>query len=48
MSKYVLQFDQLTLNDIVRVGGKNASLGEMMSQLSSLGISVPKGFAVTV
>ena len=47
MSEYVLQFDQLTLNDISCVGGKNASLGEMISQLTSVGVKVPKGFAVT-
>ncbi len=47
MSKYVLQFNQLTLNDIAHVGGKNASLGEMISQLISVGVKVPTGFAVT-
>ena len=33
--------------DLERVGGKNASLGEMISQLSDLGVSVPGGFATT-
>lgn len=37
----------LGMNDLERVGGKNASLGEMISQLSELGIRVPGGFATT-
>ena len=45
--KYVLEFDQLTINDVERVGGKNASLGEMIGNLSGLGVSVPNGFATT-
>jgi len=44
---YILWFDQLNNNDTPLVGGKNASLGEMYSNLTSKGVSVPNGFAVT-
>ena len=44
---YISWFDQLRMTDVNRVGGKNASLGEMMSQLSAAGVSVPGGFATT-
>ena len=44
---YVLPFDRLRMQDLVQVGGKNASLGEMISQLSPLGVRVPGGFATT-
>jgi pyruvate,water dikinase len=49
MSKepYVLPFEQLRMTDVERVGGKNASLGEMISQLASTGVRVPGGFATT-
>lgn len=47
MSEYVVWFDQLGMNDVDRVGGKNASLGEMISNLANLGVSVPNGFATT-
>ncbi len=47
MSDYVLWFDGLGMNDVDRVGGKNASLGEMISHLSGMGVSVPNGFATT-
>ncbi len=40
-------FDDLRADDVERVGGKNASLGEMVSQLASAGIPVPPGFATT-
>jgi pyruvate,water dikinase len=43
----VLPFDQLRMGDVEQVGGKNASLGEMISQLSRKGIRVPRGFATT-
>jgi len=46
-NEYIIAFDQLTINDVERVGGKNASLGEMIGNLSSLGVSVPNGFATT-
>jgi len=45
--KYVVNFDLLGMGDIERVGGKNASLGEMIAQLSKAGIRVPGGFATT-
>ena len=47
MSKHVIWFEQLGMNDVPVVGGKNASLGEMISNLASAGISVPGGFATT-
>ena len=45
--KYIIWFDQVTLADLSLVGGKNASLGEMISHLSEKGISVPDGFAIS-
>src|SRR6267154_6849502 len=45
--KYVVNFDRLGMGDIEQVGGKNASLGEMIGQLSQAGIRVPRGFATT-
>src|SRR5260221_5381880 len=45
--KYVVNFDRLGRGDIEQVGGKNASLGEMIGQLSQAGIRVPRGFATT-
>ncbi|WP_370299017.1 phosphoenolpyruvate synthase [Pontibacterium sp.] len=47
MQDYVLRLDQVGMNDVETVGGKNASLGEMISQLSSAGVKVPNGFATT-
>jgi pyruvate, water dikinase len=44
---YVIPFSRLRNSDVARVGGKNASLGEMLSQLSAGGILVPDGFATT-
>lgn len=44
---YILPFGRLGRKDVAIVGGKNASLGEMITQLSSKGISVPDGFATT-
>ncbi len=46
-SKLVLWFEELELGDIPQVGGKNASLGEMIRELTAKGVSVPDGFAVT-
>ncbi|MEQ4543112.1 MAG: phosphoenolpyruvate synthase [Pantoea agglomerans] len=43
----VLWYNQLGMHDVDRVGGKNASLGEMITNLSSVGVSVPNGFATT-
>lgn len=45
--KYIRFFNQLTIGDVPLVGGKNASLGEMYKNLSSKGINVPNGFAIT-
>jgi len=47
VQEYVLWYDGLGMNDVDRVGGKNASLGEMISNLSNMGVSVPNGFATT-
>jgi pyruvate, water dikinase len=47
VSEYAVPFTELGMHDVERVGGKNASLGEMISHLSRLGISVPAGFATT-
>jgi len=47
VTTYTTELDQLTINDVEKVGGKNASLGEMIGNLSSLGVSVPNGFATT-
>ena len=47
MSNDVIWFDKLSMNDVPVVGGKNASLGEMISNLANAGISVPGGFATT-
>ncbi|MGB5855674.1 MAG: phosphoenolpyruvate synthase [Oceanisphaera sp.] len=47
MKEYVIWYEQLGMNDVDRVGGKNASLGEMISQLAGVGVSVPGGFATT-
>ena len=47
MTDYVLRFDQVSINDVELVGGKNASLGEMIGNLASAGVEVPNGFATT-
>jgi pyruvate,water dikinase len=47
-NRYTLELHQVTLENLDLVGGKNASLGEMIRNLASLGISIPLGFAVTV
>jgi pyruvate,water dikinase len=46
-NEHLLWFDELGLKDLPRVGGKNASLGEMIGHLTGMGIRVPEGFAVT-
>ncbi|MCS7100151.1 MAG: phosphoenolpyruvate synthase [Burkholderiaceae bacterium] len=46
-SRYVVPFSELRMTDVERVGGKNASLGEMLSQLAAHGVRVPDGFATT-
>ena len=45
--KFILWFDQINNNDVSLVGGKNASLGEMYTTLTSKGIKVPNGFVIT-
>ena len=45
---YILRFDEIRAADLPRVGGKNASLGEMYSTMSGAGVPVPPGFAITV
>ncbi|HXS26990.1 MAG TPA: phosphoenolpyruvate synthase [Steroidobacteraceae bacterium] len=47
MSEYVVPFRDLRMSDLERVGGKNASLGEMIGSLASAGVRVPDGFATT-
>lgn len=47
MTPFVIKLAELGINAVDTVGGKNASLGEMISKLSSLGITVPGGFATT-
>lgn len=45
--QHVLRLDQVGMSDVDRVGGKNASLGEMITELSGVGVQVPNGFATT-
>ncbi len=47
MAEYVVSLDKLGNHDVEHVGGKNASLGEMISNLAGAGVSVPGGFATT-
>lgn len=47
MTEYVISLEKLCMEDVNRVGGKNASLGEMLQNLAPLGVSVPGGFATT-
>ena len=47
MNAFVKNFKELRMTDVEEVGGKNASLGEMISQLSTAGVRVPGGFATT-
>jgi pyruvate,water dikinase len=47
LEPYVIRLEQLGMQDVEIVGGKNASLGEMISNLTNLGVSVPGGFATT-
>ena len=47
MSKLIKFFDEISINDVEEVGGKNASLGEMYSKLQKKGVLVPNGFATT-
>ena len=45
MNDLVIPFDQLRIEDVGKVGGKNASLGEMVQQLQPLGIYIPNVFS---
>ena len=47
MNHYIAWLNELGMSDLENVGGKNASLGEMISQLAGLGVAVPGGFATT-
>ncbi|HEY2401426.1 MAG TPA: phosphoenolpyruvate synthase [Steroidobacteraceae bacterium] len=47
MNTYVIPFERLGMHDVETVGGKNASLGEMIGSLANLGVRVPGGFATT-
>ncbi|MBO1270147.1 phosphoenolpyruvate synthase [Shewanella sp. 4t3-1-2LB] len=47
MQQYVLWYQELGMEDVSKVGGKNASLGEMISNLANAGVQVPGGFATT-
>jgi pyruvate,water dikinase len=47
LEPYVVKLNELGMNDLETVGGKNASLGEMISNLSNLGVAIPGGFATT-
>jgi pyruvate,water dikinase len=47
LEAYVVKLTELGMNDVERVGGKNASLGEMIGNLKDLGVTVPGGFATT-
>ncbi|MBT3571231.1 MAG: phosphoenolpyruvate synthase, partial [Flavobacteriales bacterium] len=47
-NKYILNLNEVLLSDLELVGGKNASLGEMIQNLGKLGVNIPGGFALTV
>lgn len=47
VQEFILWYQELGMDDVSRVGGKNASLGEMISNLSNAGVQVPGGFATT-
>jgi pyruvate,water dikinase len=47
-TSYLLNLDEVGLTDLDMVGGKNASLGEMLQNLTKLGINIPGGFVITV
>jgi pyruvate, water dikinase len=46
-ARYIIPFDEITLADHSTVGGKNASLGELIQGLTAIGVNVPDGFAIT-
>lgn len=47
MKAYIKKFSETSINDLAEVGGKNSSLGEMFTKLTSKGINVPDGFSIT-
>jgi pyruvate,water dikinase len=47
VANYIRWFEDIKIEDVPVVGGKNASLGEMYRELTSSGIKIPNGFAVT-
>jgi pyruvate,water dikinase len=47
VNEYILSLDSIGMDDVTRVGGKNASLGEMIQHLAASGVNVPGGFATT-
>jgi pyruvate, water dikinase len=47
MQKFIIPFEDLTIDDVPEVGGKNASLGEMIGALIKKGINIPTGYAIT-
>jgi pyruvate,water dikinase len=48
VNNFILPLNKVGINDIETVGGKNASLGEMIQYLTSLGVNIPNGFVITV
>lgn len=48
MKNIIIPFSRLSMRDLAQVGGKNASLGEMIQALAPLGVQIPDGFAITV
>jgi pyruvate, water dikinase len=46
-TEFILWFDQLSIDDVPLVGGKNASLGEMYRELTAKGVKIPNGYAIT-
>jgi pyruvate, water dikinase len=44
---YIIRFNEMNISDVSKVGGKNASLGEMLHHLSQKGVNIPEGFATT-
>src|SRR5438270_11507627 len=47
MYQFIKKYTETNIDDVASVGGKNASLGEMITKLSAKGINVPDGFATT-
>ena len=48
LNDLLIPFEKISQNDLNIVGGKNSSLGEMISNLSNVGVTVPTGYATTV